>query len=1344
MALLAEMLGESPGVTAVREKLGRLLQRPSDGRRLPPTLIQGETGTGKGLVARSMHRASPRRDGPFVDLNCAAIPETLLEAELFGYERGAFTDARQAKPGLFQLAHRGTIFLDEVALLPESLQGKLLKVIEEQTVRRLGSTRSEAVDVWVIAASSEDLLDATRGRRFREDLYHRLAVLTVPLPPLRERGDDILLLAEHFLQRACREYGLPSGSLDAEARRALLAYDWPGNIRELSNVMERVALLAEAPVVTREMLGLPEPRRPDAARTRPALKDELGSIEREHLLEALRDTDWNLSRAAERLGIPRNTLRYRLDKYGLRPGASPPAGPRPAPAAAAPVPRVPAPAGLRWEPRRLTLLRAVVLPMPSDRPLPSGRALEVVYDKVRAFGGRVDERSPTGLVAVFGLEPVEDAPRRAAHAALAVLKAAERAQAEGEALAVKLAIHVDRVQVGFGGGAAEIALEAKHGAWAALDALLVGVDRDTVVVSESAGPFLERRFDLARLAGRPGSEGRAWRLLGHERSGFVVGRRMAAFVGRDQHLDILRSQLAAAMAGQGQVIGVVGDAGIGKSRLIAEFRQSLADQPVNYREGTCVSYASATPYVPLLAILRQSCGITESDTAETIIANVRRTLEQVGMDVDEAAPYLLHLFGVPEGIERLTALTPEAIRLRTVATLRQMILSASRQRPIVFAVEDLHWIDKTSEGVFASLVTDLPGAPIMFVATYRPGYQPPWIDRSFATQMALPPLSSEDSLTMMRSVLQTALPDPLVRVILTKAEGNPFFLEELCRTVGEHGDPGTLPGVPDTVEEVLFARIERLPDEPKRVLQTAAVLGREFSSRLLQAVWEGSGALDAHLGLLASLEFLYQRAGEESLYVFKHALTQEVAYAGLPPASRRALHAAAGRALEVLFADRLDEACDRLAYHYSKTDDAPKAVQYLTRVAGKATRGYAHEEALQAWKEALQHVERLPADVRDRRRLEVVLELPYSLLPLGRIEETHALLLQERDRLERLGDPALAAHYHFLLARAYIFVGGHDLAAENARRAIAEAERCGDEATMGKAYSILALADALSGQAAQGIEHGHRAVALLETTKEESWLCYAYWALGLCCTQTGAFEAALAAEARALAIAQATGDHQEAYARWTMGTVYAAIGDWDQGIAECQRAVDKTRDALNRAIATGYLGFAYLEKGDTQQAIAALEQSIPFLHRVGFRAFEGWFTAFLAQAHCLEGRLDRAEALAGDGLRIGAEARFGVAVGWAQQALGRVARARADLTGAAARLEEALATFTAIHSRYECARTHVDLAIVRWERAERDAARRHLEEAHTLFATLGVPRYRDRVEQIAVQWGTPLVPDRRP
>ncbi len=395
LPLLPELLGTNPGIVAVRETAARLLQRQSDrGRpqpgggvppvgRLPPVLILGETGVGKGLLARALHRAGPRASGPFVDVNCAAIPETLLESELFGHEKGAFTDARHAKAGFFQAANHGTIFQDEVGLLTDALQPKLLKAIEDRAVRRLGSTRSEPNDVWILTATNDDLIAAMRTRKFREDLYHRLAVVVITLPPLRERGEDVVVLAAHFLARACKEYRLPPKSLAEDARQALLGYSWPGNIRELINVMERVTLLSEASVVTAELLGLPpaattrargEPGPPPDDPESPPLADAMGSVERTLLVEALRQTGGNVTRAAARLGISRDTLRYRMAKHGMgredsgRPASSRSRATRPDqdPTAAGPTPPETAPPG--------EIARTLTPALPADRQGGAGRA----------------------------------------------------------------------------------------------------------------------------------------------------------------------------------------------------------------------------------------------------------------------------------------------------------------------------------------------------------------------------------------------------------------------------------------------------------------------------------------------------------------------------------------------------------------------------------------------------------------------------------------------------------------------------------------------------------------------------------------------------------------------------------------------------------------------------------------------------------------------------------------------------------------------------------------------------------------------------------------------------------
>ena len=318
MDQIDELIGRSGPIVALRDEVRTLLGQEARLRRLPPVLIAGETGTGKGLMAHILHRASSRAKAEFVEVNGAAIPEHLLESELFGYERGAFTDARQAKAGLLQVAHRGTLFLDEVGLLPLSLQAKLLKALEDQSIRRLGSTRSEPVDIWIISATNEDLAAAVRAGRFREDLYHRLAVIKLALPPLRERPQDIELLAQQALATTCERYGVAPKQLEPEAQAALHAYRWPGNVRELNSVIERAILATPGTIIGRDALRLEPATATVHDEARGALRDQIADLERRRLGEALARTGWNISRTATELGIARNTLRARIARYGLR------------------------------------------------------------------------------------------------------------------------------------------------------------------------------------------------------------------------------------------------------------------------------------------------------------------------------------------------------------------------------------------------------------------------------------------------------------------------------------------------------------------------------------------------------------------------------------------------------------------------------------------------------------------------------------------------------------------------------------------------------------------------------------------------------------------------------------------------------------------------------------------------------------------------------------------------------------------------------------------------------------------------------------------------------------------
>lgn len=311
-----DILAKSPVMQGIFRTIGKIADYKTT------VLISGESGVGKELVARALHTQSNRRAGKFVAVNCGAIPEALLESELFGHKRGAFTDAVSDRPGLFEEANAGTLFLDEVGELPLALQVKLLRVLQESTIRRVGESKDQPVDVRIVAATHRDLLAETQAGRFREDLYYRLNVLPIVVPPLRERREDIMLLVEHFMARNNARLGTRVRGLDAEARRLLIEYGWPGNVRELENTIERAMVLSEGDELT--VADLPERLRESQDPIQMQLSSDELSVKRttrviEEILirRALQRTKGNRTRAADLLEISHRALLYKMKDYKI-------------------------------------------------------------------------------------------------------------------------------------------------------------------------------------------------------------------------------------------------------------------------------------------------------------------------------------------------------------------------------------------------------------------------------------------------------------------------------------------------------------------------------------------------------------------------------------------------------------------------------------------------------------------------------------------------------------------------------------------------------------------------------------------------------------------------------------------------------------------------------------------------------------------------------------------------------------------------------------------------------------------------------------------------------------------
>jgi DNA-binding NtrC family response regulator len=326
---LDALIGESAPMRALKAMVHQVLDAESHmtDSDLPVVLINGETGTGKELIARALHYDGVRRDGPFVEVNCASIPSHLLEAELFGHEKGAYTDAKERRAGLVEAADGGTLFLDEVGEIDLALQAKLLKLLEDRTIRRLGSVKERKVDLRIISATNCDLEQMVRDGRFRRDLFYRLRIIAIQVPPLRERGGDVLTLARHFLALHGRRYGKSDLQFTVEAEALLRSYDWPGNVRELRNMLEQTVLLARGTRITPDQLSLagyhggspvhveecPPPVVAPVDDDPPSLPE----VERQLVLRTLERTDWNVTKSARLLGLSRDMLRYRIEKLGL-------------------------------------------------------------------------------------------------------------------------------------------------------------------------------------------------------------------------------------------------------------------------------------------------------------------------------------------------------------------------------------------------------------------------------------------------------------------------------------------------------------------------------------------------------------------------------------------------------------------------------------------------------------------------------------------------------------------------------------------------------------------------------------------------------------------------------------------------------------------------------------------------------------------------------------------------------------------------------------------------------------------------------------------------------------------
>jgi class 3 adenylate cyclase/tetratricopeptide (TPR) repeat protein len=700
---------------------------------------------------------------------------------------------------------------------------------------------------------------------------------------------------------------------------------------------------------------------------------------------------------------------------------------------------------------------------------------EILIHKVHDYEGTVNEMTGDGIMALFGAPiALEDAPQRAIRSSLAIhremAKFSDRIKQDREGvppLKMRVGLHTGPVVVGTVGNDLRVEFKAV-GDTVNLSSRLEGLaEPGSTYVTEAIFRLTEGLFRFEAM-GEKRIKGKkelikVYRVIAPStsRTRFDVSteRGLSPFVGRERELELLLDGFERSKAGRGQAVSIIADAGLGKSRLLYEFRKAVASEDVTFLEGKCLSYSRGVVYHPIIDILKANFDIRDDDGDLQIREKIKEGLEILGADETSILPYLLELLSVEDnGFDKIP-LSPEERKDRILGALKQIVLKGSERQPLIMAYEDLHWIDQSSEESLKGLLDAISGARVFLIFTYRPEFIHTWGGRSYHSQVNLNRLSTRETLMMISHLLGTeAFDKEIEQLVLEKTEGVPFFIEELINSLRDqkviekkdnkyHLTKDIREAIiPSTIHDVIMARVDSLTDGAKVLLQTGSVAGREFSHHLIKKVAElAKEELLSHLSVLKDSELLYERGiYPQSNYVFKHALTQEVAYNSLLQKRRAELHEKIGKAIEKIHAGRLEELCEMLAYHFLQGEDWQRAYRYCQESGLKAYTHSAYEQAQGYFEDALTSIRKLP---REKSRIEKEIDLRFNmrspLVALGRHEEWGEWIQGAEPLAREIDDDARLSNVLNYLSSLYWIDGQHRKAIALGEKALNLAERAG-------------------------------------------------------------------------------------------------------------------------------------------------------------------------------------------------------------------------------------------------------------------------------------------------------------
>ena len=998
---------------------------------------------------------------------------------------------------------------------------------------------------------------------------------------------------------------------------------------------------------------------------------------------------------------------------------------------------------------------------------------KVLMDEIHRYEGTIDKFTGDGVMALFGA-PVahEDHAQRACYAALAIQRTIEEygekiEKESGVEFKMRVGLNSGPVIVGSVGNDLRMDYTAIGDTTNLASRMQTMASPGTVLVSADTHK-LARDFFRFKALGKVSVKGKEEAVEAYEllepaevetRIGAAVAKGLTKFVGRKKEIAALKEAFEKAQSGSGQVVGIVGEAGVGKSRILLELRGVLRKDEYTCLEGRCLHYGGSMPYLPFLDILRSYFDIKEGDRDFVIKQKMGEKVTRLGEKLEGILPPLHDILSLKVEDEEYLKLDPPLKRMKVFEAIRDVLIRDSQNRPLVLAVEDLHWIDKTTEEFLDYLIGSLASAHILMILLYRPEYTHQWGSKSYYSQIGVDQLSTNTSAELVQAILEEGEVVPELReLILNRAAGNPLFMEEFTHTLLENGSiqkkdheyvlstKASDVQVPDTIQGIIAARMDRLEDNLKRTMQVASVIGRDFAYRILQTITGMREELKSYMLDLQGLEFIYEKSLFPELeYIFKHALTQEVAYNSLLLKRRKEIHERIGKAIEELYADRLAEFYEMLAHHYSRSDNSEKAYQYLELSGNKATRNYAKWEALSYYRDAIDILEQKPETEQNKRkgievRLLMTTPMRYLAYPEGSLQT-----LEEGERLAReVGDERSLAQFYSLISLYHMFKGDALKGIEYAESCLKEAEKVQDIDLMAPIGFQLCATYNTAGDLLKTVEVAPRVIALIEKTQRQSesfgWGFNVYAALfstyGFAVAYLGDFEKAEALCEKGLRLAHEIDDlYCIGYAEWWYGLVCNLKGDGDNAVKHCQNAIkylEETQFLTILGLAWGGLGQGYYYLRELDKAREYAEKGLEIQRAVGLSAGLGWYHSNLGHVHLDLGDLENARACAEEALKLAQDSCERTNEANARVLLGRILGKTdpSQKDKAKEYILEGISIFNELQLKPLSSQGHLYLGELYGDTGQNEKALETLKKAEAEFQEMGMDYYLRRTQEV--------------